>query len=139
MTYPCEVGWNWPEAPDGESTLVRSVDELRQQLANIRAKAEARQIAIAVNVATPKENTFSLVLGLGDGSIVTYDGLRGDPPYFVSLGDARKERGLVRYFYGGQLSELPASHVIPQELALDVLVDSIENEQPSSLIQWYGG
>jgi len=42
---------------------------------------------------------------------------------------------LVRFFFGGELSELPARHVIPQELALDVLVDSVENEQRSSLIE----
>jgi len=41
----------------------------------------------------------------------------------------------VRFFFGGELSELPARHVIPQELALDVLVDSVENEQRSSLIE----
>jgi len=118
---------------------VRNADELRRQLADIRASAEARQIAISVNVMTPEKNAFSVVLGLGDGCIVTYDGQGGDPPYFVSLGDAKKDRSLVSYFYGGQRSELPASHVIAQEFAVEALVDSVENEQPSSLIQWYGG
>jgi hypothetical protein len=88
---------------------------------------------------TPGKHAFSVVLGLGDGCIVTYDGKEGDPPYFVSVGDAKKDKDLVSYFYGGQRSELPASHVIPEALALDALVDSIENERPSSLIQWYGG
>jgi len=46
---------------------------------------------------------------------------------------------LVSYFYGGQRSELPASHLIPEDVALDALIDSIENEQPSPLIRWYGG
>jgi hypothetical protein len=120
--------------------LVQNASELRRQLADIEAGAKARQIAIAVNVMTPKENAFSVVLGLVDGCILTYDGQGGgDPPYFVSLGDAKKDTSLVSYFYGGQRSELPASHVIPEALALDALVDSIENERPSSLIQWYGG
>ena len=142
MTFPCELGWNWPKASDAEAgsvALVESAVELRQQLAAIRAEAEARQIAIAVNVMTPENNAFSVVLGLGCGCIVTYDGNDGDPPYFVSLGDAKSDKGLVSYFFGGQRSELPASHVIPEDLAIDALVDSIENEQPSSLIQWYGG
>jgi hypothetical protein len=40
---------------------VRNADELRRQLADIRASAEARQIAIAVNVMTPEKNAFSVV------------------------------------------------------------------------------
>jgi len=123
----------------GSALLVQNASELRGQLAYIQAGAKARQIAIAVNVMTPEENAFSVVLGLVDGCILTYDGQGGDPPYFVSLGDAKKDTSLVSYFFGGQRSELPASHVIPAALALDALVDSIENEQPSSLIQWYGG
>jgi Immunity protein Imm1 len=90
-------------------------------------------------VETPRRDGFSVVLGLGDGSIVTYDGRGGDPPYFVSLGDVKEDLTLVSYFYTGERSELPASHVIPQELALEALVDSVANEQPSSLIRWYGG
>ena len=90
------------------------------EVEHIEQVADRRHIArhIGVIVATPKENAFSIVLRLGDGSIVTYDGRGGNPPYFVSLGDARKEVSLVRYFFGGQLSELPASHLIPQELAM---------------------
>ena len=141
MAFPCEVEWRWPETPDGEAgstALVRTACELRQLLVAIRAGADARQIAIAICVATPKDNLFSVVLGLGSGSIVTYDGLGGNPPYFVSVGDPKKDLSLVSYFFGGQLNELPASHVIPEELAVRALVDSIEFEQPSSLIQWYG-
>ena len=142
MTYPCKIFWKWPGSPGGEQTLnamVRNVGELRQQLADIRAEAETRHVAISVCVETPKRNGFSVVLGLGDGSIVTYDGRGGDPPYFVSLGDVKKDLTLVSYFYMGERSELPTSHVIPQELALEALVDSVANEQPSSLIRWYGG
>jgi len=142
MTFPCQVCWNWPEAAYGEPgsvAEVRTAGELIQQLFDIREGAEARQIAIAVNVVTPKNHIFSVVLGLGQGSILTYDGRGGDPPYFVSVGNARKDRILISYFYGGQRSELPASHVISEALALDALVDSIENEQPSSLIRWHGG
>jgi len=142
MTFPCQIGWNWPEAPYGEPgsvARVRTAEELRQRLSDIRVGAQARQIAIAVNVVTPKNHMFSLVLGLGDGSILTYDGRGGDPPYLVSVGNTSKDRVLVSYFYGGQRSELPASHVILEELAVDALVDSIENEHPSSLIRWHGG
>jgi len=136
------VEWMWPGSPVGDHSLtamVRHVGELRQQLADIRAEAETRQVAISVVVVTPQTNIFSVVLGLRDGSIVTYDGHGGDPPYFVSLGDVKKDLTLVSYFYMGERSELPASHVIPQELALQALVDSLENEQPSLLIRWYGG
>lgn len=52
---------------------------------------------------------------------------------------SKKDLTLVNYFFMGERSELPASHVIPQELALEALVDSVANEQPSSLIRWYGG
>ena len=142
MTFPCEIGWNWPEASGrapGSALLVQNASELRRSLADIEAEAKARQIAIAVNVMTPKGNAFSVVLGLVGGCILTYDGQGGDPPYFVSLGDAKKDTSLVSYFYGGQRSELPASHLVPNDLALDALIDSIETERPSSLIQWYGG
>ena len=142
MTFPCIVDWKWPGSQVGEQPLnatVGNIDELRQQLANIRAEAETRKVAISVVVVTPNTNIFSAVLGLGDGSIVTYDGRGGDPPYFVSLGDEEKDLTLVSYFYLGERSELPASHVISQDLALEALLDSVENEQPSSLIRWYGG
>jgi len=142
MTFPCIVDWKWPGSRVGEQPLnatVGNIDDLRQQLANIRAEAEARKVAISVVVVTPNTNIFSVVLGLGDGSIVTYDGHGGDPPYFVSLGDEKRDLTLVSYFYLGERSELPASHVIPQDLALEALLDSVENEQPSSLIRWYGG
>ena len=142
MTFPCKVDWKWPGSQVREQSLnatVGDVDELRQRLANIRAEAETRKVAISVVVVTPNTNIFSVVVGLSDGSIVTYDGRGGDPPYFVSLGDVKKDLNLVSYFYMGERSELPASHVIPQDLALEALVDSVENEQPSSLIRWYGG
>jgi len=119
--------------------LVENASELRRRLADIQAGAEARHIAIAVNVMTLEKHAFSVVLGLADGCIVTYDGKGGDPPYLVSVGDTRKDTSLVSYFYGGQRSELPASHLIPADVALDALIDSIENEQPSPLIRWYGG
>jgi hypothetical protein len=118
---------------------VRSAGELRKLLADIRAGAGSRQIAIAVNVMTTKKNAFSLVVGLANGSILTYDGQDGEPPYFISQGDTKKDISLASYYYGGQRSELPESHVISEGLALDALVDSIENEKPSLLIQWYGG
>jgi len=142
MTFPCNVEWKWPKSPIGEQSLTaiaRNIAELRQQLADIRAEAETRQVAISVVVVTPHTNIFSVVLGMRDGSIVTYDGRGGDPPYFVSLGDVKKDLTLVSYFYMGERSELPASHMIPQELALEALIDSVANEQLSSLIRWYGG
>ena len=86
MTFPCKIDWKWPGSQVGEQPLnatVGSVDELRQQLASIRAEAQTRKVAITVVVVTPNTNIFSVVLGLGDGSIVTYDGRGGDPPYFV--------------------------------------------------------
>ena len=138
----CQIGWHWPEASEGvtgSALLVQNASDLRQRLADIREEAKARHLAIAVNLVTPNKSAFTVVLGLADGCIVTYDGRDGEPPYFVSLGDANKDASLVSYFYGGQRSELPASHVIPEVLALDALIDSIENQQPSSLIQWYGG
>jgi len=91
------------------NATVGNVDELRQQLANIRAEAETRKVAISVVVVTPNTNIFSVVVGLNDGSIVTYDGRGGDPPYFVSLGDVKKDLNLVSYFYMGERSELPAA------------------------------
>ena len=142
MTFPCEIGWNWPEASENATAcavLVHNASELRRRLADIQAAAQARHIAIAVNVMTLEKNAFSVVLGLADGCIVTYDGKGGDPPYFVSLGEARRDTYLVSYFYGVQRSELPASHLIPEDVALDALIDSIENEEPSPLIDWYGG
>src|SRR5262245_47214933 len=132
MTFPCKVDWKWPGSQVREQSLnatVGDVDELRQQLANIRAEAETRNVAISVVVVTPNTNIFSVDVGLSDGSIVTYDG-RGGDPHFVSLGDVKKDLKLVSYFYMGERSELPASDVIPQDLALEALVDSVENEQP---------
>src|SRR5262245_36085603 len=105
VTFPCEVEWKWPEAPGEEGPLkelVRNAGELRQLLANIRVGAEERQIAISVVMVTPKTNIFSLALGLGKGSILTYDGLGGEPPYLVSLGDPKKDSAMVSYFYMGQ-------------------------------------
>src|SRR5262249_13462006 len=94
MTFPCKVDWKWPGSQVREQSLnatVGDVDELRQQLANIRAEAEARKGAISVVVVTPNTNIFSVVVGLSDGRLVTYDGRGGDPPYFVSLGDVKKD------------------------------------------------
>src|SRR5262245_60147886 len=104
VTFPCKLGCYWPQASDaaaGSVALVGSAVELRQQLAAIRAEAEARQIAIAVNVMTPENNAFSVVFALGDGCIVTYDGNDGDPPYFVPLGGTKSDKGLVSYYFGG--------------------------------------
>ncbi len=130
----------WPDADAQEKQIARTPGELRHRLANIRAAANEKQIAIAVSVATSKGNVFSIVLGLPYGSILTFDGgPEGDPPYFVSVGDDEKDESLVEYFFGGQISELPAAFIISEELALNALIDSIENEKPSSLIEWHGG
>ncbi len=141
MTFPCEIEWVWPgDSRVIETQIARTSGELRDQLANIRAAANEKQIAISVCVVTPKKNVFSMVLGLPYGSILTYDGgPEGDPPYFVSLGDDEKDGSFVHYFFGGEISELPARFVISEELALNALIDSLEKEQPSPLIEWYGG
>jgi hypothetical protein len=102
-------------------------------------EAEVRQIGVGVILVTPKRNIFTIVLGLRDGCILTYDGLDGQLPYFVSIGDPRKDLSLVSYCYLGEQSELPASHVISEELGVNALLDSIANEKPSSLIEWFGG
>ena len=138
MTFPCEIEWVWPgDSRVIETQIARTSGELRDQLANIRAAANEKQIAISVCVVTPKKNVFSVVLGLPYGSILTYDGgAGGDPPYFVSLGDGEKDGRFVHYFFGGVVSELPACFVISEELALNALIDSVENEKLSSLIEW---
>jgi Immunity protein Imm1 len=143
MAYPCKVFWKWPGSPGGEQSFERDSPKRRGVEATTRPYSSGSgyptSCYFGLCVETPRRDGFSVVLGLGDGSIVTYDGRGGDPPYFVSLGDVKEDLTLVSYFYTGERSELPASHVIPQELALEALVDSVANEQPSSLIRWYGG
>jgi hypothetical protein len=118
---------------------VETAVELRKLIADIRRQAEAREIAVAVSVVTPNDHVFTVSIGFPHGCILTYDGHRGDPPYLVSVGDPEKEEQLVSFCFMGEWSELPGNYVIPEPLALDGLVDCIENERPSPLIEWCGG
>lgn len=55
----------------------------------------------------------------------------GGAGYAVSVRRATFPRAIT----GGQLSELRADFIISEKLALNALIDSIENEKPSSLIE----
>jgi hypothetical protein len=65
MAFPCEIECWWPRWPDPdaqEKHIAQTPGELRHQLANIRAAANEKQIAISVSVVTSKGNVFSIIL-----------------------------------------------------------------------------
>ena len=123
-----------------ETQAASDATDLKRKLVAIDREARLRSVALAVNVVTKGGNSFAIIVGMRNrDSILTFNGLNGDPPYYVSEGNKLADLGMVKYVFGGERSELPASHVIPYVLALKGLIDSIESETPSSKIKWYGG
>jgi hypothetical protein len=132
--------WVWPSPePVANSVECDGLVELKGGILQLHRAARARRIAISATVVTTANDAFSIVLGWEIGSLLTYDGRNGDPPYFVSVGDKGNDFSLMQYYFMGSLSELPESHVIPLDVAVDGLLESVDTGTLSNKIQWYGG
>jgi hypothetical protein len=132
--------WAWPSPePVLNSVECGGLDELKAGLLTLHWQAHSRKIAISATILTRTNEAFSIVVGRDIGSLLTYDGQNGNPPYFVSVGDKRKDLSLIQFYFGGSLSELPESHVIPLDVAIDGLLECVESGTLSKKIEWYGG
>jgi hypothetical protein len=130
-----EIEWMWPVGGIAKHHLAHDPRELNNLLKKIHTEAQTKNMSISVSVKTLTGHDYSIVLGLNDESILTYNGLNNNPPFLVSSGTS-KDEVMVSYYYMGSYSELPACCKIPIKMAIEALVDSLEIERPSELITW---
>src|SRR4051812_37832564 len=94
----------------------RSVRELDEVLDAIAREVSPRRPQ-AVDVTRANGDCLTIVLGAKEGSVVSFVGKAGDPPYFVSLGDPTAKGVFTFDVQQDHHSETLAAHVIPEAQA----------------------
>jgi hypothetical protein len=127
------IEWETSDGMSVQSVTVNGFTELQQYLMALGAKARMAEHPI-IAIVTMEDHTFSIGLGSKEGALLTYDGYQGNPPYFVVVGD--DTRTGMEYFLINSSSEIPLANLIPLELAISALIDSLKRRAPSPMIKW---
>ncbi len=125
----------------GQATCSRSLaglEEIADLLRALNRQARARAHPIMLSAATSDNHFFSIGLGHARGSLVTDDGLDGESPYYISVGENWSEE-TVWFSYMGSQSEYPAGFLIPIDLAIKAFLDCLDKQNISPLIEWHQG
>ncbi len=77
---------------------------------------------------------MSIILG-GEESVLNYSSANGDPPYFVSLGNAAA-KGSFLYDFMGEETEGCTRNLVPYETARNVLNHYVVTGELSKAIAW---
>ncbi|MBO0700538.1 MAG: hypothetical protein J2P46_19230 [Zavarzinella sp.] len=91
----------------------KSVRELDDVLDAI-AREVSPQRPQAVDITRANGDCLTIVLGAEEGSVLSFVGKSGDPPYFVSLGDPAAKGVFTFFVQQDHHSETLAAHVIPE-------------------------
>ena len=135
MLQDLKIEWKMSGDKSVQSITVNGSSELRRHLMDLDSEARTAQHPIVASVVTNDDHVFSIGLGSEEGATLTYDGYKGNPPYFIAAGDESRT-GMVNFMFMGSLSELPSSCLLPRELAMRALIDSLERRAPSPMIKW---
>ena len=127
MAYPVSV--EWTERDSATATSESELDELLDRLTDA-ANREHPPLVLINNEAG------ALSIGLGESvTVLCHLPPDSDPPYHISLGDA-KAQGTIDFYYFGHHSEFHRRNTIPIGLARRVVREYASEGKLSERIVW---
>jgi immunity protein Imm1 of predicted polymorphic toxin system len=101
-----EVAWRSTVEVNSIAEVDQSLDAIYKEISSERPQA--------IHITRTNGDCLSVVLGAVDGSVLSFVGQTGDPPYFVSLGDPAAKGVLTYFLWPDHHTEALARNVVPE-------------------------
>ncbi|HVY81146.1 MAG TPA: Imm1 family immunity protein [Steroidobacteraceae bacterium] len=122
---------------DGRPDIeLSSAAELDQALSDADSRSRDLGLLNIIILKAPNDDWLSLVVG-GDETVLSFNYGHGEPPYFVSKGEAHRDEPVLTAFVGlAHHTEFSRRWVIPMSAARSAALEFATTGQRPSGIDW---
>jgi hypothetical protein len=116
---------------------VKSCEELINLILSLNETL--KESSPLIQIVLPKSDVLIIGLGSNNRSVLMYNSINGQPPYFVSVNPENirlPEDNSVIFYLDNHETEISEKHIIPFDIALKGLEYFLTTEKLTKEIQW---